>query len=193
MSILFPISIAYAECSCIFLANSWSTRVSIFSCVLVFASLIGRFSTDEALRLGVICLVESSSEIGPGTLNFSFLRVGSCVGKNQMCCLCGWLFTQTDNVLNKYNCWYFRNGTPAPVAHSRPKWRAMCSRSVFLILANRCARRCDGGSCLRPPVVRAQVGVPVLIGCRPRGIRCRGTPVSDQRELKGSLYFIIEP
>ncbi len=99
MSILFPISIASAECSCMFLANSWSTRVSIFSCVLVFASLIGRFSTDEALRLGVICLVESSSEIGPENLNFSFLHVGSSVGKNQMCCLCGWLFAQTDNVL----------------------------------------------------------------------------------------------
>jgi hypothetical protein len=31
--------------------------------------------------------------------SFGFLGVGSCVGKNQMCHLCGWLFTLTDNGL----------------------------------------------------------------------------------------------
>jgi hypothetical protein len=31
--------------------------------------------------------------------SFGFLSVGFCVGKNQMCHLCGWLFTLSDNVL----------------------------------------------------------------------------------------------
>jgi len=29
--------------------------------------------------------------------SFGFLSVGLCVGKNQMCHLCGWLFTLSDN------------------------------------------------------------------------------------------------
>jgi len=36
--------------------------------------------------------------VGKKNGSFGFLSVGLCVGKNQMCHLCGWLFTLSDNV-----------------------------------------------------------------------------------------------
>lgn len=40
------------------------------------------------------CPVSSLAKNG----SFGVLSVGFCVGKNQMCHLCGWLFTLGDNI-----------------------------------------------------------------------------------------------